>query len=86
MRLLFITSLLFMLTSPVSAHKCVLEGGSTANLQIYNACKADLAAGVAGHDDQAVIEELLELRAENEALKARLTVVKRQLLDLLGDL
>ena len=93
MRLLFtplILAILIMATlaAPSWAHKCILGGSSATDIQIYNSCKADLAAGNAGHEDTGtdLTGEMSRLQAENDALKARLTAIKRQLLDLLGDL
>ena len=91
MRLIFLTVIMTMLAGSVSAHKCILGGSSAMEMQIYNSCKADLATGAAGHrndgnehNDQSA--ELLRLEAENEALRARLSAVKRHLLDILGGL
>ena len=72
--------------SPGWAHQCVLEGSTQDEVQAYNMCKADLATGTAGHSAQQSSTELNRLQAENEALRARLDVVKRQLLNLIGDL
>ena len=93
MRLLFITLIVTMLAAPASAHQCILGGSSASDIQIYNSCKSDLASGTAGHEDAGhedagkdLSADILRLQAENEALKARLTAVKRRLLDILGDL
>ena len=73
---------------PTLAHQCVLGGGSTTDIQIYNSCKADLAAGGAGHDHQNadMSGEILRLKTENEALRARLTIIRQRLLTILSDL
>ena len=71
---------------PAAAHQCILEGSSTGEIQAYNACKADLASGNAHHAAQDNEDELARLRAENDALKARLADVRRRLLGLLADL
>jgi hypothetical protein len=93
MRLLFTplilaTLVMATLTTPSWAHRCILGGSSATDIQIYNSCKADLAVGNAGHQDAGtdLSDEMSRLQAENDALKARLTAVKRQLLNLLGDL
>lgn len=88
MRLLFITLIVTMLAAPASAHQCILGGSSASDIQIYNSCKSDLASDTAGHEDAGkdLSADILRLQAENEALKARLTAVKRRLLDILGDL
>ena len=88
MRLLFITLIVTMLAAPASAHQCILGGSSASDIQIYNSCKSELASGTAGHEDAGkdLSADILRLQAENEALKARLTAVKRRLLDILGDL
>ena len=64
----------------------MLEGSTQDEVQAYNMCKADLATGTTGHSAQQSSTELNRLQAENEALRARLDVVKRQLLNLIGDL
>lgn len=93
MRLLFTplilaTLVMATLTTPSWAHKCILGGSTATDMQIYNSCKADLAVGNAGHEEARtdLSDEMARLQAENDALKARLTAVKRQLLDLLRDL
>ena len=91
MRVIFLTLTLAMLTAPASAHTCILGGSTATDIQIYNSCKADLATGVAGHqndgnDDNDQSVALQRLEAENEALRARLAAVKRHLLDILADL
>jgi hypothetical protein len=92
MRLIFLTVIMTMLAGPVSAHKCILGGSSAMDMQIYNSCKADLATGAAGHRNDGIDQnneqsaELLRLEAENKALRARLSAVKRHLLDILGGL
>lgn len=91
---LFFTSLILAtlalatLATPSLAHQCILGGSSATDIQIYNSCKADLVAGNSGHEDAGTDPsvEMSRLRAENDALKAKLTDVKRQLLDILGDL
>ena len=86
--LILATLVMATLATPPWAHECILGGSSTTDIQIYNSCKADLAAGNAGHEDTGtdLTGEMSRLQAENDALKARLTAIKRQLLDLLGDL
>ena len=88
MRLLFTVTILTMLAGPVSAHKCILGGSTAADMQIYNSCKADLATGSARHgaNDQDMSGKILRLKAENEALKAQLTVIRQRILAILGDL
>ena len=88
MRVIFSFLTLFMLAAPALAHTCILAGSSATDMQIYNSCKADLATGAAGHGtaDQDMAGELARLKAENETLKARLTVVRQRLLTVLGDL
>lgn len=86
--ILMLTLLASIFAMPALAHKCVLGGGSTTDIQIYNSCKADLAAGIAGHDHQNadMSGEILRLKTENEALKAQLTIIRQRLLAILGDL
>ena len=90
MRLFFTPLILatLALATPLFAHQCILSGSSTMEIQIYNSCKADLAAGNSGHENAStdLSGEVLRLRADNDALRERLTAVKRTLLDLLGDL
>ena len=93
MRLLFtpliLTTLgMATLATPSWAHKCILGGSSATDIQIYNSCKADLATGNAGHQDAGSDQsgEISRLQAENDALNARLTAIKQQLLDFLGGL
>ena len=70
------------------AHKCILTGNSAAEITVYNACKNDLAFGNAGHDSAALpisaetSDYIKNLEAENEALKAKLLVLRGRLLDL----
>ena len=71
---------------PATAHQCILEGSSADAIQSYNVCKADLANGSANHGTGDQSAEVARLQAENDALKARLARIKRQLLGLLGDL
>jgi len=82
--LLFV--LLCGLGQSASGHQCILDGSSTTAIQAYNACKADLANGTAGHATEDHSAELARLQAENAVLKARLDDVRRRLLGLLGDL
>ena len=78
--------------TPSWAHQCILGGSTATDMQIYNSCKADLATGTAGHGggdgggDGNTSEEILRLKAENDALKARLTVIRQRLLAILGNL
>ena len=71
---------------PASAHQCTLEGSSSEAIQSYNSCKADLANGTANHQASDQSGEVARLQAENNALKAQLAEIKRQLLGLLGTL
>ena len=71
---------------PATAHQCILEGSSAAAIQSYNVCKADLANGTANHGTGDQSGELARLQAENDALKAQLAEIKRQLLGMLGTL
>ena len=71
---------------PATAHQCILDGSSAAAIQSYNTCKADLANGTANHGSGGQAGELARLQAENEALKAQLADIKRQLLGMLGAL
>jgi hypothetical protein len=90
MRLFFTPLILatLALATPSLAHQCILGGSSAMDIQIYNSCKADLAAGNSGHENAGndLSGEVSRLRADNDALRERLTAVKRTLLDLLGDL
>ena len=70
---------------PAQAHQCILEGSSADAIQSYNFCKADLANGTASHGTGGQAGEVARLQAENDALKAQLAQIKRQLLGLLGD-
>ena len=85
---LMLTILVSAPAMPTLAHQCILGGGSTTDIQIYNSCKADLAAGSAGHDHQNadMSGEILRLKTENEALRARLKIIRQRLLTILGDL
>ena len=71
---------------PAAAHQCILEESSAAASQSYNVCKTDLANGTANHGTGDQSGELARLQAENDALKARLAEIKRQLLGMLGSL
>lgn len=71
---------------PATAHQCILEGSSAAEIQSYNVCKADLANGTANHDADSQSDDLARLQAENEALKAQLADIRRQLLGLVGNM
>ena len=75
-----------LLGLPAAAHQCILEGSSAGDIQAYNTCKADLASGNANHAVQANKDELARLQAENDALKAQLSDIRRRLLGLLADL
>ena len=90
MRLLLTVTILTMLAGPVSAHQCILGGSTATDMQIYNSCKADLATGTAGHGDSGgdehASDDIMRLKAENAALKARLTGIRQRLLAILGDL
>ena len=85
-RIIMMLGLVWGLSFPAAAHRCVLEGSTSEAIQTYNACKLDLATGQSGHggDDQSA--ELARLKTENERLKARLADVRQRLLGLLGDL
>ena len=86
--ILLLTMLISTLAGPLSAHQCILGGSTATDMQIYNSCKADLAAGIAGHDHQNadMSGEILRLKTENEALRARLKIIRQRLLTILGDL
>lgn len=71
---------------PAAAHQCVLDGSTAEAIQSYNLCKADLANGTANHQAGDRSGEVARLQAENDALRAQLAQIKRQLLALLGDL
>ncbi|MEC7558799.1 MAG: hypothetical protein VX903_02840 [Pseudomonadota bacterium] len=75
-----------LLGLPAAAHQCILEGSSAGEIQAYNTCKADLASGNANHAAQDNKDELARLQAENDALKAQLSDIRRRLLGLLADL
>ncbi len=88
MRLFLTAVLLTMLAGPVLAHQCILGGSTATDMQIYNSCKADLATGAAGHgaNEARASDDVLRLKAENETLKAQLTIIRQRLLAILGDL
>ena len=87
-RSLLIVIILTQFNQSAMAHKCILTGNSAAEITVYNACKSDLAFGDAGHDSAALpisretSDYIQNLEAENEALKAKLRVLRGRLLDL----
>ena len=87
-RSLLIVIIFIQFNQSAMAHKCILTGNSTVEITAYNACKNDLALGNAGHDSAALSMSpetsvyIKNLEAENEALKAKLLVLRGRLLDL----
>ena len=87
-RSLLIVIMFTQFNQSAMAHKCILTGNSAAEITVYNACKNDLAFGNAGHDSAALptspetSDYIKNLEAENEALKAKILVLRGRLLDL----
>ena len=84
MRHIIITAIfLILLNNSALAHKCVLDSNSAKDIMVYNACKNDLATGVAGHDQTIKANRIAELEKENERLQNKIIVLKNHLLKLL---
>ena len=79
--LTFIFLTLFSQTA--SAHKCVLNGNTAAEITAYNSCKNDLATGTAGHQDQRLQERIIELEREKQSLERKLLMLRERLLNVL---
>ena len=85
-RSLLAVAMLITLNESTLGHECILQGTDTSEIAAYNACKNDLAFGNAGHDDTALSatsDRIKALEIENEALKAKILILKGRLLDLL---
>ena len=78
---------IFLIISPVYAHKCILEGNTAADISRYNSCKADLnIAYIHSEAPSEITENMLDqLKVENTLLKAKLERMRRQLLSILSD-
>ena len=78
--------ILLTLNEPTLGHECILQGTDTSEIAAYNACKNDLAFGNAGHSDtasSATSDRIKVLEIENQSLKAKILILKGQLLNLL---
>ena len=87
-RSMLIVIMFIQFNQSAMAHKCILTGNSVAEVTVYNACKNDIAYGNVDHDSAALPISpetsgyIKNLEAENEALKAKLLVLRGRLLDL----
>ena len=84
-RSLLAVAMLITLNESTLGHECILQGTNTSDIAAYNACKNDLAFGTAGHtdtDSTATSDRIKVLETENEALKAKILILKGQLLNL----
>jgi hypothetical protein len=97
-RFLIIFGVIQVFAQQAGAHSCILQGDSAAQITVYNNCKSDLMMGLSGHDggtkdtagstaDTAdAINRIKMLEDENKVLRGRLELIKRQLLDMLGNI